>query len=157
MKKYFIYLLLVVISPYAFCQKTEDISTLQKFLDRATATIRSAFENGDIELILKLHGPDIEKYFGRDNVVRGRDSLRMSLEGWFENEKVEFVENKVESTIFSGRTAIQTVIFGIMTTPKDGGEPVVGRGRSLVVYEQDKNSPTGWLSLYEMVQEAPPL
>lgn len=58
-------------------------------------------------------------------------------------------------TVFHGETAIQTIIFAIKTTPKDGGKSVISRGRSMAVYIRDKISPTGWLSLREMIQEAP--
>jgi hypothetical protein len=65
------------------------------------------------------------------------------------------VENTVESTVFTGETAIQTVIFAIKSTPKNGGKPTIGRGLSMVVYIRDKSSPTGWLSLREMAQAGP--
>jgi len=106
-------------------------------------------------MVARLHHPDVVKYFGGNNVVKGRDAVQKGAEEWFKNSTVEFVENIVESTVFNGETAIQTCIFSIKTTPKNGGEPVISRGRSMVVYVKDKNSPTGWLSLREMAQSAP--
>jgi hypothetical protein len=96
-----------------------------------------------------------DKYFGKDNVVKGRIALQEGLTQWFSGSNIEFIENKVESTVFNGGTAIQTCIFSIKVTPKSGGKPVINRGRSMVVYIMDKTSPTGWLSLREMAQEAP--
>ncbi|HEY2721720.1 MAG TPA: nuclear transport factor 2 family protein [Chitinophagaceae bacterium] len=124
-------------------------------LDKATAAIRNAFAKGDAALVAQLHHPDIVKYFGGDNVVIGRNALQKGLTEWFKTSNVEFVENTVESTVFTGETAIQTVIFAIKVTPKAGGDPVTSRGRSIVVYVRDKNSPTGWYSLREMTQAAP--
>lgn len=66
------------------------------------------------------------------------------------------MENTIENTEFVGKMAIQTVIFSIKTTPKNGGTPSISRGRSMVIYVQDENSPTGWLTLREIAQEAPP-
>ena len=103
----------------------------------------------------QLHSANVIKYFGGNNVITGRDAVEKGARDWFQNSKVEFIENTVESTVFVGKTAIQTAIFSIKTTPKNGGKPTVGRGRSMVVYIQDKNSPTGWLTLREIVQEAP--
>jgi uncharacterized protein (TIGR02246 family) len=124
-------------------------------LDKATLAIREAFAKGDAELVAKLHHPDVVKYFGGNNVLTGRAALQKQMAVWFKTSKIEFVENTVESTVFTGGTAIQTVIFAIKSTPKNGGKATVARGRSMVVYVRDKSSPTGWLSLREMAQAAP--
>jgi ketosteroid isomerase-like protein len=125
-------------------------------LNQATLAIREAFAAGDFELVGKLHHPDIVKYFGGANVVRGRAELVKGLSEWFRTTKVEFVENTVESTAFAGDTAIQTCIFAIKSTPKSGGASTIGRGRAMVVYVRDRRSPTGWFSAREITQEAPP-
>jgi len=126
-----------------------------KSLNKEIAALGEAFAKGDAAMVARLHHPDVVKYFGGNNVVTGRDAVQKGAEEWFKNSTVEFVENIVESTVFNGETAIQTCIFSIKTTPKNGGEPVISRGRSMVVYVKDKNSPTGWLSLREMAQSAP--
>ena len=126
-----------------------------KSLNKEIAALGEAFAKGDAAMVARLHHPDVVKYFGGNNVVKGRDAVQKGAEEWFKNSTVEFVENIVESTVFNGETAIQTCIFSIKTTPKNGGEPVISRGRSMVVYVKDKNSPTGWLSLREMAQSAP--
>ena len=152
--------------PYFYCiiffatqvnaQKITDTVDARKSLDKATDAIREAFAKKDVELIARLHSPEIIKYFGGNNVVIGRAALKRSLTDWFKNaQKIEFIENTVESTIFTGNTAIQTVIYAIKTTPGNGGQPVIARGRSMVVFVRDKGSPTGWLSLREITQEAP--
>jgi len=94
------------------------------------------------------------KYFGGNNVIVGRDAFEKGAREWFQNSKVEFIENTIENTAFYGNIAIQTVIFSIKTVPKNGGKSSVGRGRSMVIYIQDKSSPTGWLTLREIAQEA---
>ena len=126
-----------------------------KSLNKEIAALGEAFAKGDAAMVARLHHPDVVKYFGGNNVVKGRDAVQKGAEEWFKNSTVEFVENIVESTVFNGETAIQTCIFSIKTTPKNGGESVMSRGRSMVVYVKDKNSPTGWLSLREMAQSAP--
>jgi ketosteroid isomerase-like protein len=137
-------------------QKITDSVAARQSLDKATDAIRDAFAKKDVELVVRLHSPDIIKYFGGNNVVIGRAGLRRSLTDWFKNaKKIEFIENTVESTIFTGGTAIQTVLYAIKTTPGDGGPPVIARGRSMIVFVQDKNSPTGWFSLREITQDAP--
>jgi ketosteroid isomerase-like protein len=137
-------------------QKITDTVDARKSLDKATDAIRAAFAKKDADLVVQLHSPEIIKYFGGNNVVIGRAALKRSLTDWFNNaQKIEFIQNTVESTIFTGNTAIQTVIFAIKTTPGDGGQPVIARGRSMVVFVRDKSSPTGWLSLREITQDAP--
>jgi len=156
MKTIFKSLVIVFISTQAYSQDVTDVIALKQSLEKATAAIRSAFEKGDAALVAQLHSPDIIKYFGGNNVITGRDAVEKGARDWFQNSKVEFVENIVENTEFVGSIAIQTSIFSIKTTPKGGGASSIGRGRSMVIYIQDKNSPTGWLTLREFVQEAPP-
>lgn len=124
-------------------------------LKRTTAAIRDAFARGDIETILALHHPEVVKYFGGNNVMTGREMMRKQLTGWLRANKVEFVENTVESTVFNGETAIETSIFAIRDVPKNGNSATTARGRSMVVYIKYPQSPTGWVSLREMTQEAP--
>jgi ketosteroid isomerase-like protein len=152
-----IFFFLVLIATHLDAQKTDSLAKERQSLDSMTAAIRSAFEQGDAVAAAKLHSPDIVKYFGGTNVVKGRAALERDLAKWFRNSTVEFVDNTVESTIFAGETAIQTCLFAIKTTPKYGGKSSTDRGRSMVVYIRDKSSPTGWLSLREMTQGAPPL
>ncbi|MGH2563387.1 MAG: YybH family protein [Ginsengibacter sp.] len=146
---------IILFSGYVYAQNANDSVQERQSLDKATAAIRDAFSKGDAALVAELHSPGIIKYFGGNNVVIGRAALEKGLKNWFQNATIEFIENKVESTVFNDSTAIQTVIFAIKTTPKDGGKSVISRGRSMVVYIRDKSSPTGWLSLREMTQEAP--
>ena len=147
---------ILFLSANAFSQEITDTVALRQSLDKATAAIRKAFENGDAVLVGQLHSPNVIKYFGGNHVVVGRDEVEKQARDWFQSSKVEFIENTVENTVFVGNIAIQTVIFSIKTTPKSGGKSSIGRGRSMVIYIQDKTSPTGWLSLREIAQEAPP-
>lgn len=147
---------LLLISKNIYSQDITDTAALRQSLDKATAAIRSAFEKGDAASVAKLHSPDVIKYFGGNSVIIGRDAVEKGAREWFQTGKVEFIENTVEDTKFVGNIAIQTAVFSIKTTPKDGGKPSIGRGRSMVIYIQDKSSPTGWLTLREFVQEAPP-
>ena len=155
MKTIFQLLIIVFFSNSVHSQDITDSVALRQSLDKATAAIRNAFEKGDAALVGQLHSPDVIKYFGGNNVIVGRDAVEKGARDWFQNSKVEFIENTVENTEFIGKIAIQTVIFSIKTTPKNGGEPSIGRGRSMVIYIQDKSSPTGWLTVREIAQEAP--
>ncbi len=128
----------------------------RKSFNNTKQAILDAFAKGDAALVASLHHPNIVKYFGGDNVITGRAALEKGLAEWFSNTKVEFIENKIESTVFTGETVAETSIFAIRSTPKSGGASTIHRGRSMVIYIRDKPSPTGWLSLREMTQEAPP-
>jgi ketosteroid isomerase-like protein len=156
MKTIFQLLIIAFFSTNAWSQDVTDTIALKQSLEKATAVIRSAFEKGDAALVARLHSPDVIKYFGGNNVIIGRDAVEKGARDWFQKAKVEFVENTVEHTAFIGKIAIQTVIFSIKTTPKDGGKSTISRGRSMVIYIQDKSSPTGWLTFREIAQEAPP-
>ncbi|MXV51920.1 DUF4440 domain-containing protein [Pedobacter sp. HMF7647] len=147
---------MAVFSTNAYTQEVTDSAALRESLDKATAAIRNAFEKGDAALVGRLHSPNVVKYFGGNHMVKGREAVAKGASAWFQNSKVEFIENTVESTEFIGKIAIQTGIFAIKSTPKNGGDSSIVRGRSMVVYMQDKSSPTGWLTIREITQEAPP-
>jgi hypothetical protein len=70
----------------------------------------------------------------------------------FSYAKTEFIENKIESTVFNGDAVIETCIFAMRAIPKNGDSTRIYRGRSMVVYVRFKDSPTGWVSLREMTQ-----
>lgn len=124
-------------------------------LQKQIHALGAAFAKGDAHQVALLHHPDIVKYFGKDNVVIGRAALEKGLAETFKRTNLVFIENTVESTVFTANTCIQTCIFAVRSTPKNGEAPSVIRGRSMVTYIRDKSSPTGWLSLREMTQEAP--
>jgi ketosteroid isomerase-like protein len=138
MKAIFQLLIIALYSTRASSQNTTDTTILKQSLEKATAAIRNAFEKGDASLVAQLHSPDVIKYFGGKNVVIGRDAVEKGAKEWFQNSKVEFIENTVENTEFVGKIAIQTSIFSIKTTPKNGGKSSIGRGRSMVIYIEDK-------------------
>jgi len=91
---------------------------------KTTAAIRDAFGRGDVPAILALHHPDVIKYFGGDNVVKGRAALGKGLSASFKTSKWEFVENRIESTVFNGEAAVEVGIFTIKIIPKNGAKPV---------------------------------
>jgi len=155
MKTIFKLLIILFFSTNAYSQDITDTTILKQSLEKVTAAIRSAFEKGDASLVAQLHSPNVIKYFGGNNVIIGRDAIEKGAREWFQNTKVEFIGNTIENTEFFGKIAIQTVIFSIKTTPKKGGKSSIGRGRSMVIYVQDKSSPTGWLTVREIAQEAP--
>ncbi|NIG55878.1 DUF4440 domain-containing protein [Chitinophaga sp. Cy-1792] len=155
MKTLLLSLFFILSTTIVYSQTSTDTIALRQSLEKATAAIREAFEKGDAAMIGRLHSPDVIKYFGGNNVITGRAAVEKGAADWFRNAAVSFIENTVENTTFAGNIAIQTVIFSIKTTPKNGGTPTIARGRSMVIYIQDKNSPTGWLTLREIAQEAP--
>lgn len=161
MKKYTPLLFLVIILTVTGCKcgpssiDSDGSAADRESLARTTKAIRDAFGTGDVPAIVALHHPDVVKYFGGSNVVKGREELRKGLIRTFSNSRFEFAENTVESTIFNGETAVETSIFSFNVTPKNGGPVSYARGRSLVVYVRYKDSPTGWASIREMAQAAP--
>jgi ketosteroid isomerase-like protein len=136
-------------------QTSEGSADDQRALRATTEAIRKGFAKGDVAAVLALHHPDIAKYFGGKNIVRGREGLKKQLTDLFNYANVEFVQNDIESTIFNENTVIETCIYGIRLVPKNGNSTSIIHGRSMVVYVRYKDSPTGWASLREMTQDAP--
>jgi ketosteroid isomerase-like protein len=134
-----------------FAASKDDQESLRKTGD----AIRAAFAQGDIDAVMAYHHPDVIKALAPDRYLVGREAVRADLKGTFSNFKLEFVDNRVESTLFHGGTAVEESLFTIRSTPLAGGAPSVFRGRSMVVYVRDRRSPTGWASIREIIQPAP--
>ena len=99
MKTLFQLLTIAFFCTNAYSQDITDTAVLKQSLGKATAAIRSAFEKGDATLVAQLHSPDVIKYFGGNNVIVGRDAIEKGARSWFQNSKVEFIENRVENGI----------------------------------------------------------
>jgi ketosteroid isomerase-like protein len=123
-------------------------------LEKTSVAIRAAFARGDIEGIMAYHHPDVIKALSYNKYLVGRDAVKADLLGTLRAYNMEFTEHRVENLFFQGDTAVEESTFAIRSTPKDGGAPVVFRGRAMVVYVRYKGSPTGWASIREVVQPA---
>lgn len=116
--------------------------------------IRKAFSESDIEKIKSLHHPEVVKALGYNDIKNGRDEVMEGLEGTLDNYNLEFIENDVESILMQDNMAIEQTRFVIKGTPKQGGEPFIFKGRTMVTYVRYDKSPTGWATIREIIQPA---
>lgn len=135
----------------SFTGSKQDQSSLRK----TGESIRAAFARGDIDTVMAYHHPDVIKALAPNKYLVGREAVRADLTQTFRTTKLEFVEDRVESTFFEGRTAVEESLFTIRGTPLAGGTPFLFKGRSMVVYLRDRRSPSGWASIREIIQPAP--
>jgi ketosteroid isomerase-like protein len=138
-------------APLAFAQNSGTPAD-RAALMRTGDAIRAGFAASDVDTILKYHHPNVEKWLSPTSHTVGRNALRAELAETFKTVQMMFAENQVESTLFIGDTAIEVSTFAIRVTPKAGGEPSMAKGRAMVVYLRSAQSPTGWLSLRELIQ-----
>ena len=124
-------------------------------LGKTSAAIRAAFARGDVATILAYHHPDVVKALSFEKTINGRDALEADLAGTLQRFNLEWKENRVESILFQGDTAVEQTVFTIKGSPKKGGEPFLLKGRAQIVYVRYKKSPTGWASNRELIQPAP--
>ena len=152
-RKYFIFFICLL--ALSACERSGSGSPEDReSFEKTKAAIQDGFARGDVKAVLALHHPDVVKYFGGKNIVTGIEGLRQQLTDMFSNAKTEFIENKIESTIYNGDAVIETCVFAMRAIPKNGDSTRIYRGRSMVVYVRYKDSPTGWASLREMTQDA---
>ena len=126
----------------------------QESLRKTGEAIRAAFARGDIDAVMAYHHPDVIKALAPDKYLVGSEAVRADLAKTFSNFRLEFVDDRVESTFFEGRTAVEESLFTIRGTPLAGDAPFLFKGRSMVVYVRDRRSPTGWASIREIIQPA---
>jgi len=124
-------------------------------LRKTGEAIRAAFARGDLDAVMAYHHPDVIKALAQDKYLVGREAVRADLAKTFSNFRLDFVNDRVESTFFQGRTAVEESLFTIRGTPLAGGAPFLFKGRSMVVYVRDRRSPTGWASIRELIQPVP--
>lgn len=154
------WLAVVALGLFAFtvaaCQQQPGVQAArQQVLDHG-AMIRAAFANGDLETISALHHPNVYKALGYDNVQNGRAAVMDGIAETLAAYSLEFVENDIESVLVRGDVAIETTRFAIAGTPKGDGQPFVFRGRTMVTYVRDAGSPSGWVTIREIIQPAGP-
>lgn len=123
-------------------------------LQKTSEAIRTAFAQGDVDRIMAYHHPDVIKALSFHKYLVGRDAVAEDLRQTLQKFILEFEENRVESLLIQGDTAIEQTVFAIKSTPKNGGESYLFRGRTQVVYVRYKKSPTGWASIREIIQPA---
>jgi ketosteroid isomerase-like protein len=131
-----------------------DLASDRAAVEATGAAIRTAFAIGNVAEIMRYHHPDVRKARSFTNVEVGGDAVAAGLQDSLRQFHVEFVENTVESLLIEGDTAIEQTVFAIKATPLKGGQPSIFRGRTMVVYVRYKNSPTGWVSIRELIQPA---
>ena len=103
---------------------------------------------------MAYHHPEVIKALSFHKYLVGRDAVAEDLRKTLQQFKLEFEENRVESLLIQGDTAIEQTVFAIRSTLKSGGESSLFRGRTQVVYVRYKKSPTGWASIREIIQPA---
>jgi ketosteroid isomerase-like protein len=123
-------------------------------VERTGEAIRAAFAQGDIERIMLYHHPDAIKALGFHRILNGRSAVRKDLQHTLQQFRLEFVENRIESLLVLGDTAVEQTVFAIRGIPKSTGTPFLFQGRTMVVYVRSKQSPTGWVSIRELIQPA---
>jgi ketosteroid isomerase-like protein len=146
---------IAALSPRSFPQSSPTNSEQDRAaLAKTGDAIRAGFAAGDLDAIMKYHHPHVEKWLSAKKHTVGRDALRAEIEETFKTVRLVFEDNRVESTLFAGDTAVEVSAFTIRVTPKDGGAPSSFKGRAMVVYIRSSQSPTGWLSIRELIQPA---
>jgi ketosteroid isomerase-like protein len=149
-------LLVIVLTTLCFgCTSLRhDASRDGETLAATSDAIRSAFSRGDIPAILSYHHPDVVKALSYSKVIVGREALRADLTDTLQQVTLQWTENKVESLLINGDTAVEQTTFTIRGTPKNGGKEFIFKGRAQIIYVRYKDSPTGWASIRELVQPA---
>ncbi|MEM9888946.1 MAG: nuclear transport factor 2 family protein [Bacteroidota bacterium] len=136
------------------CQNNEKQAVVEQEILENGRMIRAAFAAGDLAQIESLHHPDVVKALGYNDVKVGRDAVINGIRETLENYNLEFVENNIENIYIQDDVAIEQTKFSIQGTPKKEGSSFLFKGRTMVTYVRDKNSPSGWVTIREIIQPA---
>ncbi len=139
------------------CSITKNTGSTVEAKDAINETnriVRQAFRDQDVQTILDFHHPEVEKVFAWDNYQRGHQDMEQALSSLFENYEVVFQEKArhLESLKVTGDSAVMIARFALEGIPKKPSvEPFVYSGVTMIVYVRYPHSPTGWVTLREMV------
>ncbi|NAS11145.1 nuclear transport factor 2 family protein [Poritiphilus flavus] len=115
--------------------------------------VREAFKNADLETIKLYHHPEVTKALAYNNLQIGREEVLSGLKSTMESFDLEFLDEKVtEKFIYKNDLVIKQMLFALRLIPKNGDEPFVFRGRTLLILERSDESPTGWATIHEIIQ-----
>ena len=117
------------------------------------AAVREAFKNGDVETIKLYHHPEVIKALGYNNLRVAREAVLDGLRETMANFDLEFMgDSKEELFLQKGDLVIKQMLFGLRLIPKNGDDPFVFRGRTLLILQRYDKSPTGWATIHEIIQ-----
>jgi ketosteroid isomerase-like protein len=151
----FLVLLLAISLSTAAAGQSADPKGDKAAIDKTSEAVRAAFARGDVPAILSYHHPDVTKALAYDKYLVGRGALEADLRSTFENYTLEFLQNDVELLSIHGDIATEQILFSVKGTPKRGGAPFLFKGRTMLILVRYDKSPTGWVTLREIVQPAP--
>src|SRR5258708_1285758 len=103
-------------------------------LEKTSEGIRAAFTRSDVAAILSYHHPEVVKGLSYGKLIHGGDALQADVTDTLQKFHLEWKENRVESLLIHGDTAIELTYFAIQGTPRNDGEPFLFKGRAMVVY-----------------------
>lgn len=116
--------------------------------------IRDGFAAQDVSKILQFHHPDVEKVLAWNDYQKGHGDMSAALNGIFNNYILEFEGSPetMDSLDVYTETAVMIAPFTVKGTSKqDSKAGFEFSGRTMIVYVRSTQSPTGWVTLREMV------
>ncbi len=108
------------------------LPTLETEIEALAEAESRAMSSGDIELYLSLLADDAV-YFPPNSSAKSGEELRNWLKEFLSNHKVEWQYFTHGVTIVDGELATHDYAYGMVSTPKNEGEPIIGYGKGMIV------------------------
>ena len=146
-------LLAMCFSTQVYAQTPNIKAEVTKQIDLTGLAVREAFKKGDVETIKRYHHPDVVRALGYNNLRIGREAVLDGLRETMANYDLEFIgEREEEVFLHRGDVVVKQMLFGLRLVPKNGDEPFIYRGRTLIILQRYDESPTGWATIHEIIQ-----
>ena len=98
-----------------------------------------AMSTGDVELYFSLLAKDAI-YFPPSSSPKTGDDLRAWLKEFLGSHKVEWQYFTHGQTIVDGDLATHDYGYGMVSTPKDESEPIIGYGKGMLVCRRERGA-----------------
>ncbi|CAN5494050.1 hypothetical protein BH09BAC4_BH09BAC4_08750 [soil metagenome] len=153
-KAHLLFPLFFLLANWSTAQTLLNTEKDRKAIEQTSIGIRGAFAAENIPAILAYHHPEVVKALAYNKFINGQKELEADLKNTLQYVRLVWKENKLESLLFDGNSAVEMTAFTIEGTPKDGSKPFTFKGRAMIVYVRSDKSPSGWVSIREVVQPA---
>ncbi len=114
----------------------QTLPTLETEVQSLAEAEARAMSSADVALYFSLLSDDAI-YLPPNSTSKSGKQLRSWLKEYLENFKVEWLHFTHEATIVDGDLATHDYSYGMVSTPRDEGEPIIAYGKGLLVCRRE--------------------
>ena len=137
----------------SFAQNEQDVEKVKQQIEKSNSSFMEAFSKGDAKAMTKGYAMDAIVLPPNMPEIKGSDAIVKLWQGFIDMGKGVLKLNTVKINVF-GNAATTYHTYNLEVNMKDG-QVIKDNGRSVVVYEKQKNG--DWLIIYDIWNSSVPI